>query len=178
MFLFLSLYFFSFLFWNRNIPTKVYTREYRCYCQGRETCVVSLSWRTKKEKKKEGKVWGEREAKKEGLDVYSSASCTRRFHDYSAVRNFRGSSDSGGNHPRNWCCLATRSLRATRETSARYFSPAPSPLRHSNKTLCARTYLLQLPVTPAAYFIGCSLVNRMFCRDSSRVMLVVARKMT
>ena len=44
----LSLYFFR----NCSILTKVYTREYRYYCQGRETCVVSLS-RRKKEKKEE-----------------------------------------------------------------------------------------------------------------------------
>lgn len=92
-------------------------------------------------KRKEGKVWSEREAKEEGLQVSSlrSASCTRRFLDYAAIRNFRGSSDSGENHPRNWCCLATRSLRATR-ASARYFSPALSPFRHSNKTLREHIY--------------------------------------
>lgn len=36
-------------------------------------------------------------------------------------------------------------------------------------------FIIRLPVTPAAYFIGYGLVNRMFCRDSSRFILVTPR---
>lgn len=44
-----------------------------------------------------------------------------RLLDYAGIRNFRGSSDSTGNHPWNWCCSATQS-RPVRVQAARFFS--------------------------------------------------------
>lgn len=165
--------FLPFLSQNRNnILAKVYTREHRYYCQGGTRGIIIARNKEKRERKvKCGAKGRQRRKDCEYPPPFSFV--------HQEVPRLRGHSKF------------SRLFRQRRESPSKLMLPGHA-ISPSYSSLCsiflacsipfppleqdaAWTYLLQLPVTPAAYFIGYGLVNRMFCRDSSRVMLVVAR---
>lgn len=67
------------------------------------------------------------------LGKSSSTRFSRRLLDYAGIRNFRGSSDTARNHPRNWCCPATQSRPVQ---TARFFSPTCAPALSLSPAFC------------------------------------------